>query len=292
MSSFRNLLSGALGALLLLAPALSAAQTITPGGNVLSTPVAVAEGGTGSTTAPGARTNLGLGTAATQNTGTSGANVPLLNGANTWSSAQIFSSSVDGSYFNSTGGNIYFGATNNTGPRLKRSTTGLDLKLGDDSAYTTLRASFVYLNNASVLSDSADGVIRLTNSLQTGLTRVTLGPATSSFGAFAPSGTGTIQAVLGDGSALTRFDASALRTPPVAFSALITCGAGTDGLRQAISDGSLPMSGNYGAVAAGGGANHVPVYCDATSWKIGKAGNIELPAAINDNLAPLWAAFG
>lgn len=32
-----------------------------------------------------ARTNLGLGTAATQNTGTSGANVPLLNGANTWS---------------------------------------------------------------------------------------------------------------------------------------------------------------------------------------------------------------
>lgn len=32
-----------------------------------------------------ARTTLGLGTAATQNTGTSGANVPLLNGTNTWS---------------------------------------------------------------------------------------------------------------------------------------------------------------------------------------------------------------
>lgn len=36
------------------------------------------------------RTTLGLGTAATQNTGTSGANVPLLNGANTFSSGQTF----------------------------------------------------------------------------------------------------------------------------------------------------------------------------------------------------------
>jgi hypothetical protein len=38
-----------------------------------------------------ARANLGLGTAATANTGTSGATVPLLNGANTWGAAQTFS---------------------------------------------------------------------------------------------------------------------------------------------------------------------------------------------------------
>ncbi|WP_322882849.1 tail fiber protein [Sinorhizobium medicae] len=42
--------------------------------------------------AAAARTTLGLGTAATRSTGTSGANVPLLDGANTWSAAQIFSS--------------------------------------------------------------------------------------------------------------------------------------------------------------------------------------------------------
>ncbi|WP_234836157.1 hypothetical protein [Sinorhizobium meliloti] len=42
--------------------------------------------------ATAARSTLGLGTAATRNTGTSGANVPLLDGANTWSAAQIFSS--------------------------------------------------------------------------------------------------------------------------------------------------------------------------------------------------------
>ena len=38
-----------------------------------------------------ARANLGLGTAATQNTGSSGAAVPLLNGANSWSGAQSLS---------------------------------------------------------------------------------------------------------------------------------------------------------------------------------------------------------
>jgi hypothetical protein len=38
------------------------------------------------------RTTLGLGTAAVQNTGTSGANVPLMNGTNTWSGANTFSS--------------------------------------------------------------------------------------------------------------------------------------------------------------------------------------------------------
>jgi hypothetical protein len=37
------------------------------------------------------RTTLGLGTAATQNTGTSGANVPLLNGTNTWAGTQTVS---------------------------------------------------------------------------------------------------------------------------------------------------------------------------------------------------------
>ena len=50
----------------------------------------IANGGTGATTAAGARSNLGLGTAATQNTGTSGATVPLLNGTNTWSGVQTF----------------------------------------------------------------------------------------------------------------------------------------------------------------------------------------------------------
>lgn len=42
------------------------------------------------TNAGTARTTLGLGTAATQNTGTSGANVPIMSTINSWSGAQIF----------------------------------------------------------------------------------------------------------------------------------------------------------------------------------------------------------
>lgn len=62
---------------------------ITTSGTItLTGTLAVANGGTGATTAGAARSNLGLGSAATQNTGTSGANVPLLNGANTWGADQ------------------------------------------------------------------------------------------------------------------------------------------------------------------------------------------------------------
>lgn len=53
-------------------------------------PIPVTDGGTGSTTATGARTNLGLGTAAVENIGTSGATVPLLDANNTFSGANQF----------------------------------------------------------------------------------------------------------------------------------------------------------------------------------------------------------
>lgn len=60
----------------------------------LSQPLPLASGGLGATTAAGGRSTLGLGTAAVQNTGTSGATIPLLNGSNTWSAAQTYSGPV------------------------------------------------------------------------------------------------------------------------------------------------------------------------------------------------------
>lgn len=52
-------------------------------------PVPIAQGGTGATTAAQARTNLGLGTAATYNVGTAGNVVPVLANGNTWGGIQI-----------------------------------------------------------------------------------------------------------------------------------------------------------------------------------------------------------
>jgi hypothetical protein len=55
------------------------------------TTIALARGGTGATDASGARTNLGLGTAATQNTGTSGTTLGFLDGNKTDSGNNTFS---------------------------------------------------------------------------------------------------------------------------------------------------------------------------------------------------------
>lgn len=51
-------------------------------------------GGTGSKSASDARESLGLGTAATRNTGNSGASIPLLNVANTWGATQTFGAPI------------------------------------------------------------------------------------------------------------------------------------------------------------------------------------------------------
>ncbi|HEM7398350.1 TPA: tail fiber domain-containing protein [Citrobacter farmeri] len=56
----------------------------------LTTALSIAQGGTGSKNASGARENLGLGTASTSNIGTSGTNIPLMSTENTWSANQNF----------------------------------------------------------------------------------------------------------------------------------------------------------------------------------------------------------
>jgi hypothetical protein len=49
-----------------------------------------------------------------------------------------------------------------------------------------------------------------------------------------------------------------------------TLPAASTGLqRYFVSDSTLAMAGNAGAIAAGGGTNTVPVYSDGTNWRIG-----------------------
>lgn len=64
-------------------------ETLGLGPLVTLSTVPIENGGTGATTTSAARTNLGLGTVAVKNTGTSGDAVPLLNASNTWSSPQL-----------------------------------------------------------------------------------------------------------------------------------------------------------------------------------------------------------
>lgn len=58
-------------------------------------------------------------------------------------------------------------------------------------------------------------------------------------------------------------------TAPSPFAGLPSFPA--DGARAFITDGAVVAAGNFGTAAAGGGANHVPVYYDggATQWRIG-----------------------
>jgi hypothetical protein len=74
-------------------------QEITLGAIDLDTDVSgtlpIASGGTGAQSAANARIALGLGTAAVEDIGTSGATVPLLDGANTWSGTNGFDDDFD-----------------------------------------------------------------------------------------------------------------------------------------------------------------------------------------------------
>jgi hypothetical protein len=92
-----------------------------------------------------AQTNLGLGTAATINTGTSGSLVPLLSGANTWGALQIFSS---GATITSTGTNS---ASLNMNPASGQAA----------SIVVTGGAGYLFVNTPTATRFSVNGVENL-----------------------------------------------------------------------------------------------------------------------------------
>ncbi len=95
------------------------------------------------------RTTLGLGTAATQNTGTSGANIPFLNGANTWSADQIDT--------NAQGWKLATGAGSSTAPILFPNRT---YNAGISSVNAAPNGADIYVIAASAVSNTATSVAK------------------------------------------------------------------------------------------------------------------------------------
>jgi hypothetical protein len=58
-------------------------------------------------------------------------------------------------------------------------------------------------------------------------------------------------------------------TGPVNVSALPACSSTSEGQRAAVNNSNASsFTAGVGAVVAGGGSTHVPVYCDGTNWRI------------------------
>lgn len=136
----------------------------------------------------GSRTALGLGTAATQNTGTSGGNIPLLNGTNTWSGVNTYSTNIHYQVVGGTGSGFW----------LDSVTTGADRWFfGSDASaadtfriFSTLAAGnvFTYTANAT----SANGIMSIA------------GLVTATGGIVSTSSSGGVGYATGAGGAVTQ----------------------------------------------------------------------------------------
>lgn len=133
-------------------------------------------------------------------------------------------------------GRLMLGGTTASFPALKRNGTGLDLRLADDSGYSSLAASFyvstggTFRSNASGrLTFESDGVVSLYNNALSDFGRLNFGGTTSSFPAIKRSGAG-LSIRLADDSA----------------DATLAVGAITSSGTLALGANSITMSGSIG----------------------------------------------
>jgi len=175
----------------------ASAVAITGGTITGITDLALADGGTGASTAATARANLGLGTASIANTGTSGATVPLLNAANTWSAMQTFTGASQGTInFAQVGVGAPTGTTRSVGTKVVLydgvSPSSVDYGIGVENSNVWFSVGgtdngFKWYGGTSVAATlSGAGALTLTGGLKFGV-------ATTPASATAACTAGTIQ---------------------------------------------------------------------------------------------------
>lgn len=228
------------------------------GGLTLASNVAISFSGTGAGTT---RTNLGLGTAATVNTGASGATIPLLNVANTWSASQLFekaggngftarfnsSNPRSGSYVNGASGTSFLGSNLNWSSSnvFNYDITGSAWAIGDCAGTGTFD---IYVDTGTAGNDTGFGS-------STTSRRVSINPTT---------GLVTLYnglAVTGAISATTT-----IKSGVYTVATLPSASASGAGARAAVTDALAPT---LTATVAGGGSVFTPVISDGTNWKVG-----------------------
>lgn len=111
---------------------------------------------------PAARTNLGLGTAAVEDTGTSGATVPLCNGANTWAAAQTLQAPT--TYQNTAAPSTPAASSGSLYAETHQGHTHLHWMDEDGTVYTVCRDNAFLIRNTSGGDMTKGQVVNITGS--------------------------------------------------------------------------------------------------------------------------------
>lgn len=161
-----------------------------------------------------------------------------------WNGRSYLRSPVDGdiTLLNAAGtdfNKLNFGGTTSSFPALKRSTTELQVRLADDSAFSDIRTDDAIVEGAvvfgakSIVQSPVDGDVLLSNSTVSDFSLLQFGGTTSSFPALLKNGTSLI-ARLADNSANTGFEAANFTANTTGYYGFATGGylrsGGTDGI--------------------------------------------------------------
>ena len=126
--------------------------------------------------------------------------------------------------------------------------------------YIRSSVGYRFLTGGSYFVESANGVLRITDSGLDGFGRLQLGGTTDAFPSIARDGAGIKITGAATGST------SWIKVPAVAVSALPSAATAGVGARSFVNDALTPVFGN---AVAGSGLSKVPVYSDGTNWNVG-----------------------